>query len=174
MINFIKKFIIVFFLFLFNFSSSEALQNKILVKIENEVISTYELKNKINTLIILSNKKVNQKNVDKLKKIAVDQLINTKMKKIELSKYDIKVEESGVVDYLKNISGGNIEEFKNIFKNNNLNYNLYIEEIKTQLGWQQLIYSNYQSKVIVSDDDIKNDLKKILNKKSFIKEFNIS
>ena len=174
MINFIKKFIIVFFLFLFNFSSSEALQNKILVKIENEVISTYELKNKINTLIILSNKKVNQKNVDKLKKIAVDQLINTKMKKIELSKYDIKVEESGVVDYLKNISGGNIEEFKNIFKNNNLNYNLYIEEIKTQLGWQQLIYSIYQSKVIVSDDDIKNDLKKILNKKSFIKEFNIS
>ncbi len=174
MINFIKKFIIVFFLFLFNFSSSEALQNKILVKIENEVISTYELKNKINTLIILSNKKVNQKNVDKLKKIAVDQLINTKMKKIELSKYDIKVEESGVVDYLKNISGGNIEDFKNIFKNNNLNYNLYIEEIKTQLGWQQLIYSIYQSKVIVSDDDIKNDLKKILNKKSFIKEFNIS
>ena len=161
-------------MFLLNFGNSEALQNKILVKIENEVISTYELKNKINTIITLSNKKVNQKNVDKLKKIAVDQLINTKLKKIELSKYNIKVEESNVMNYLKNISKGNLEEFKDIFKDNNLNYNIYIEEIKIQLGWQQLIYSIYQSKVIVKDNDIKNELKKILNKKSFIKEYNIS
>ena len=117
---------------------------------------------------------MSQKNVDKLKKIAVDQLINTKLKKIELSKYNIKIEESNVMNYLKNISKGNIEEFKNIFKDNNLNYNLYIEEIKIQLGWQQLIYSIYQSKVIVKDDDIKNELKKILNKKLFIKEYNIS
>ena len=174
MINFTKRFIAIFFLFLLNFGTSKALQNKILIKIENEVISTYELKNKINTLITLSNKKVSQKNVDKLKKIAVDQLINTKLKKIELSKYNIKVEESNVMNYLKNISKGNLEEFKDIFKDNNLNYNLYIEEIKIQLGWQQLIYSIYQSKVIVKDDDIKNELKKILNKKSFIKEYNIS
>ena len=174
MINFIKKFIAIFFLFLINFGTSEALQNKILIKIENEVISTYELKNKINTLITLSNKKVNQKNVDKLKKIAADQLINAKLKKIELSKYDIKVEESNVTNYLKNISNGNIEEFKNIFKINNLNFNLYVEEIKIQLAWQQLIYSIYQNKVIVKDNDIKNELKKILQRKSFIKEYNIS
>ena len=61
------------------------------------------------------------------------------------------------MNYLKNISKGNLEEFKDIFKDNNLNYNLYIEEIKIQLGWQQLIYSIYQSKVIVKDDDIKNN-----------------
>ena len=174
MINFTKRFIAIFFLFLLNFGTSKALQNKILIKIENEVISTYELKNKINTLITLSNKKVSQKNVDKLKKIAVDQLINTKLKKIELSKYNIKIDESNVINYLKNVSNGNIEEFKNIFKDNNLNYNIYIEEIKIQLGWQQLIYSIYQNKVIVKDNDIKNELNKILNKKSFIKEYNIS
>ena len=173
MINFTKRFIAIFF-FLLNFGTSKALQNKILIKIENEVISTYELKNKINTLITLSNKKVSQKNVDKLKKIAVDQLINTKLKKIELSKYNIKIDESNVINYLKNVSNGNIEEFKNIFKDNNLNYNIYIEEIKIQLGWQQLIYSIYQNKVIVKDNDIKNELNKILNKKSFIKEYNIS
>ena len=56
MINFTKRFIAIFFLFLLNFGTSKALQNKILIKIENEVISTYELKNKINTLITLSNK----------------------------------------------------------------------------------------------------------------------
>ena len=174
MINFTKRFITIFFLFLLNFGTSKALQNKILIKIENEVISTYELKNKINTLITLSNKKVNQENVDKLKKIAVDQLINIKLKQIELSKYNIKVDESNVINYLKNISNGNIEEFKNIFKDNNLNYNIYIEEVRIQLGWQQLIYSIYQNKVIVNDNDIKNELNKILKKKSFIKEYNIS
>ena len=51
MINLLKD-LSQFFCFLLNFGTSEALQNKILIKIENEVISTYELKNKINTLIL--------------------------------------------------------------------------------------------------------------------------
>tara|TARA_B100000963_G_scaffold357252_1_gene378984 strand:- start:7228 stop:8160 length:933 start_codon:yes stop_codon:yes gene_type:complete len=172
--NTIKILITIFFITFLNFSSINALQNKVLVKIENEAITSYELKNKINTLIILSNKEVNQKNVNRLKKIAVDQLINTKMKKIELLKYDINIEESEISNYLNNVSSGNIDELKDTFKNNNLNYNLYIEEIKIQLSWQKLIYAIYQKKVNVNDIDIKNELTKILNEKSFVKEYNIS
>ena len=52
----LKKFVIFFFLLNFGTSAFGVIQNKILIKIENEIISSYELKNKINTLIVLSNK----------------------------------------------------------------------------------------------------------------------
>lgn len=170
----LKKFVIFFFLLNFEISAFGAIQNKILIKIENEIISSYELKNKINTLIVLSNKEVNQSNIDKLKKVAVNQLINLKMKKIELSKYNIEIDRNNINAYLNKISSGNIQEFKNKFKVNNLDYNFYLDEIKTQLTWQKLIFSLYKDKVIIEEKEINDDLEKSLKLNSTIKEYNLS
>ncbi len=175
MIRKVFKILIIFF-FLLNFEKSAlgTIQNKILIKIENEIISSYELKNKINTLIILSNKEVNQSNIDKLKKIAIDQLINLKMKKIELAKYNLKIDRNNINSYLNNISSGNIQEFKNKFKINNLDYDIYLDEIRTQLTWQKLIFSLYQDKVIIEEKVINDELEKSLKLNSSIKEYNLS
>ena len=170
----LKKFVIFFFLLNFESLALGAIQNKILIKIENEIISSYELKNKINTLIVLSNKEVNQSNIDKLKKVAVNQLINLKMKKIELSKYNIEIDRNNINSYLNKISSGNIQEFKNKFKVNNLDYNFYLDEIKTQLTWQKLIFSLYKDKVIIEEKEINDDLEKSLKLNSTIKEYNLS
>ena len=63
---------LIFFLYLINFLIFQNLlanyENKILVKIENELITAYEVKNKILSNLILSNKKINQKNIDQQKK----------------------------------------------------------------------------------------------------------
>ena len=45
------------------------------------------------------------------------------MKKIELAKYNLKIDRNNINSYLNNISSGNIQEFKNKFKVNNLDYN---------------------------------------------------
>ena len=170
----LKKLIIFFFLLNFDTSVFAAVQNKILIKIENEIISSYELKNKINTLIVLSNKEVNQSNIDKIKKIAVNELINLKMKKIELAKYNLEIDRNNLNSYLNKISSGNIQEFKNKFKVNNLDYNFYLDEIKTQLTWQKLIFSLYKDKVIIEEKEINDDLEKSLKLNSTIKEYNLS
>ena len=166
--------IILFFILIYKSHLFSALQNKILVKIENEIISSYELKNKINTLIVLSNKEVNQSNVDKLKRIAIEQLINTKIKEIELQKYNIQLSDENINGYLNKISTNNIDGLKAKFTKNNLDFKLYLSEVKTQLGWQQLIYSIYEKKVVVNEDDITDDLKKIFEENSNTKEYNIS
>ena len=158
----------------FETSAFGVIQNKILIKIENEIISSYELKNKINTLIVLSNKEINQSNIDKIKKIAVNELINLKMKKIELAKYNLEIDRNNLNSYLNKISSGNIQEFKNKFKINNLDYNFYLDEIKTQLTWQKLIFSLYKDKVIIEEKEINDDLEKSLKLNSTIKEYNLS
>ena len=53
-------------------------------------ISSSEIKNKILTSLVLSNEEINQNNINKLKKDALNTLIDTKIKKIEVTKYNIE------------------------------------------------------------------------------------
>ena len=48
--------------------SFASIQNKILVNIGNQIITSYELKNRVKTILILNNKELNQENVDRTKK----------------------------------------------------------------------------------------------------------
>ena len=60
-----KKNKIIFFLtFYFFINSLFADENRIIVKVNNNVITSYELKNKILTTLILSNEEINQKNIN--------------------------------------------------------------------------------------------------------------
>ena len=43
------------------------IKNNIIVKIENEIITDYEIKNKILTLLFLGNQPINQENINKQK-----------------------------------------------------------------------------------------------------------
>ena len=58
-----------------------AFKNEIIVKIDNNIITAYEIKNKIKTSLILSNQDINQKNIDTNKKRALTYLIDLKLKK---------------------------------------------------------------------------------------------
>ena len=60
----------IFFLTILIFLSKNALakiDNKIAIKVENKIITSYEIKNKILTSSVLSNSEINQKNINKLK-----------------------------------------------------------------------------------------------------------
>ena len=50
--------------------------------------------------------------------------------KIELSKYNFKAERKDIEAFLNSISGNNIEKLKNDFKNNQLDFELFVEEKK--------------------------------------------
>ena len=84
MFNFIFK-ILSIFLLLQNIASSTEL-NKIIANIESQIITSYELKNKIKTILVLSNQELNQDNINKTKNQAMTTLINHKLKKEEVQK----------------------------------------------------------------------------------------
>ena len=80
----LKKIIILFFFILNNLINSTSfgnIQNQIVVKVENEIVTNYEIKNKILSILILSNEEINQNNIDKLKKQALSSIIQNKIKK---------------------------------------------------------------------------------------------
>ena len=150
------------------------INSKIIVKVENEIITNYELKNKILTTLVLSNQEINQKNIDNLKKTVLDQLIHLKLKKIELLKYKVPKDEKRINAYLSSVSRNNIQNYKEKFRNNGLNFELYLDDLDTEFRWQKLIYSIYQKKINISDDAVNKEIDKIVKSQSTVTEFELS
>ena len=101
-------------------------------------------------------------------------LIQHKLKSIELEKFEIESNQIQVRDYLNAISSNNIEDFKQKFENNNLNYDLFLEETVTQFKWQTLIYRLYAKKITIDDDLINEEINKIKNTNSNLIEYELS
>ncbi len=172
-IKFITISIILVFLFL-NKSANAKFKNNIVVKIENEIITNFEIKNKILSTLILSNQEINQKNINSIKSKALDSLTQLKLKKIELSKYNISDDLDQVNRYLNSISSNDINNIKLKFEKNNVEFDLFIEEIKTEFKWQKFIYEVYSKKINIDGVSLDGEVKKILKDKVDITEYRIS
>ena len=172
-----NKYAIFFFILIIlnyhNFSYAEY-ENKIVLKVENKIITNFEIKNKILTSLVLSEQDINQNNINLLKNQSLDSLIHLKLKEIELSKFNIEINPLQINQYLNSISDNNIPELKKKFSNNNLDYELYLREVETQYKWQKLIYEIYSNKIEIDPKSIDAELKNYTNEKSNIKEFNLS
>ena len=142
---------------------------------ENEIITNFEIKNKILSTLILSKQEINQQSINKLKKQALETLIQQKLKEIELKKYQIKSDNSQINSYINKLSSNDLLGLQNRFKDHNLDFQLFFKEIETQLNWQKLIYKIYANKIEIDEKSIEDEFKEIIkNQKQDIIEFKIS
>lgn len=155
-------------------NSFSEIKEKILVNVDNEIITSYDLKNQIKTIIILSNKEINQNNIDKTKKVALNNLVNLMIKKIEVNKFDIQIKDNSVGNYLNTVSNGDIDNLKKIFLINNLNFESYRNNIEIELRWQKLIVSKFRNKIIIDDQEIQNLINQASNEKKSLNEYKLS
>jgi len=153
----IKKnlFKIIFFIIVINIeTNSFALtKNKIIANVDNRIISSYELKNKVKTILFLASQNINQENIDLIKERALQQLIDYKLKKNQVIKFNIQENNKlQINNYLKNLSSKyktDIEGIKIIFQNNSLDFQIYLDEIETEFNWQKLIFRNLCQKFVL-------------------------
>lgn len=173
----LKKHLIFFLIILIfdlSFFSVKALKNQIIVKIDNDIITAYELKNKLKTSLILSNQKINQENIDNNKRRALAYLIDLKLKKIELKKYKVEMDKLNVNNQLLALSSNNISEFKKKFQALGINFDLFVKELKVETAWKQLMYQIYKDKVKVNQQEIDKQVLGFIKNNSQITEFKIS
>ena len=140
-------------------NSFAALQNKIIVKVEGLTISTYELKNKIKTTLILSNEIINQENINTNKDSAINFLINLRLKEQELSNYNIQIDNALLNTQLNQLTSNNLVNFKKKLINEDLSFEIFKKEIETELKWQRLIYSKFNDRVNTDISILEKDLK---------------
>ena len=170
----IINYIYLLIFFFFSSVSYANFENSIVVKVDDQIITNFEIKNKILSNLILSNKEINQANIDSLKRKAVDSLIQSKIKFIAISKYDFDVSKSQINQYLNSISSNDIQSLKNKFNKNNLDFELFLEDIEIEFKWQKLIYQIYSKNISFDDKQIEFELRNLIKKNSNLKEYNIS
>ena len=166
--------VIIFFSILNSSSLYSKIKSNIVVFVGNEIITNFEIKNKILTSLMLAKVELNQKNIDSYKKQALNSLIDLKLKKKELSKYNFRAEDSEVNKYINSISSNNVIEFKNNFSNNDLSFSLFVEEIKIELKWRKLIYEIFKERVRSTEKSVEKELNEIIKKQSQIVEYKVS
>ncbi len=168
------------FLIIFALSHNLAIANikeKIIAQVESEIISSYELKNKIKTLLFLSNEEFNQSNVNATQKIAIQSLINIKLKKIEVTNYKVKTSDENWSNYLNTIAkkyNTDKDGLKKLFNQNGIDFEKYIDELKIEFKWQQLVFNLYKDKINLDKKEIEFELNEIIKSRKDVIEYNLA
>ena len=165
-------FVIILFFFQLNLYAKKGLN--IIAKIDNELITSYDVKNKIITTLVLSKKEINQENINNLKKSALENLIINRLKKIELNKYDIKRKDRQINAYLNSISSNDIPSLEKLFEINGLDFNAYKNELDIEFRWRNLIFNKYSNKINIDPDDLIQQLPNKIEQQESSIEFNLS
>ena len=117
MIGKIVNYIYLLSFYFFTNISFANFENSIIIKIDDQIITNFEIKNKILSNLILSNKEINQLNIDSLKKKSVDSLIQSKIKSIEVNKYNLTVNKLQIDQYLNSITSNDIKSLAKLVFN---------------------------------------------------------
>ena len=147
---------------LFYNSKGLAVEGKIIVKVENEIITNLDINNEEIFLKILN---PNLTNIDKqnLYMIAKNSLIREKIKIAEISKHKLNEVDDKYLDNVVNsiyskIGIKNKQDFISYIESYGLNLSTLKEKLTYEALWNQLIYRKYFTKVKIDTDKIKQDI----------------
>ena len=171
------KILLLIIIFFVNFYSSQALETKIIHKIENEIITNIDIKKEFKYLLALNNQ-LKELDKESIFNISNESIIREKVKKIEILKNykEIEISEEYANIIIKSLySRLNIKsqrEFEIYLKD----YNITLDEIRHKITidalWNQLIISKYDNQIKIDKKKIK---KKLINKdKKQSKEYQLS
>ena len=172
----LKKFIL-FTLCFYNILCSNlfSFENKILFKINNEIISTIDIYNEISYLKLL-NPDIKNLDQNRLYEIAKNSLIREHIKKIELIRNNINlnIEENKLDKVKKNFSDrlrlNSENDLENILKQLNLNKKDIIDKLIIESMWNSLIVKKFIKDVKIDEEKIKQEISQI----NYQYEYNLS
>ena len=176
----LKIFLILIFFFIIKNNQLLAIEEfKIILKVENEIITNVDLLNEKNYLIALNNEILNLPE-KRILLSAKNSIVKEKIKKNEINKYFDKEYKYEISEKrLKNLSNkiglNSTEELKEYFLKFNLNLTFVEEKIKTEDMWNRLIYNKYKNQIDIDVNELKNRLKiEITNNNNIVTKYNIS
>ena len=158
-----KKIILIFFYSLIVFSNVAAIENKILFKVNNEIITSIDILTELKYLGTINND-LNKMPKKQAFEIAKKSLIREKIKEIELKKIfkEIIVEDefinSLLVNHFESTEIKSIYDFEKYFLLLDISPNLIKKKISIEVMWNQFIFNKFNQNVKINKEIIKNEL----------------
>ena len=176
----LSNFILIFFLVL----SSHSLENKIILKIDQDIITSLDIENEKNYLSAL-NPNIKELDDKKIFEISKNSLIREKIKKIEISKntniakLDTNFLEKIIETRYISLGLKTKNEFIDYLKKFDIEIGTVIKKIEIEALWNQIIFLKFSKNININKEDLKKKIESNINsnetRELFLKEivFNI-
>ena len=171
---------IIFFITIYFLSTTLGFSNislKIVMKINNEIVTNYDIEKEKNYLLAL-NSKLNQISGNQLIMLSKKSLTKEIIRKIEISKYIELNQDNPQIDSVlnnlfKKLNFSNKNEFENYLQNFDVSIDDLKKKIEIENEWKNMIYIKYNKSVNINKEDL---ILKIDNlvKNNYIQEYNLS
>jgi len=172
-----KRFLLflglIFFIF---YSNSNSLENKILVKIENQIITSMDVNNEYKYLVAL-NPSIKKSNKDDILKLSKRSILQETIKRIEIEKNfnNPQIPQEFLERILQNVYSKigftNLDDFKEYLISNNIDFENIKNKLEIEALWNELILIKYSSKVKVNEKELR---KRIEDNDKYLKSYLLS
>ena len=171
----IKKKILIsfFFLNIFLIGKSFSVENKILFKINNEIITSIDILNEAKYLEA-TNKNFQKVKSEDIYKISLNSLIREKIKKIELQKNmnELIIDEDYlnqlIISMYKKLNFENKENFLDHLNTFNISLKTIENKVKIEALWNELIYFKFFEKINIDKNKIRKNIENTISSYMFI------
>ena len=157
-----KIFLLLLFLLYFGNSHGKQLINKVIVSIDNSIITDLDINKEINYLKFI-NKDQDTNKLELLKKEIINILIDRKIKDIETNYLKIEVSEREIennfYNYLEKMKISS-ENLKTFYNRNEIENDYLKNIIKIDMKWSKLVRQIYQSRLDINLTEVNIQLEK--------------
>ena len=139
--------------------NAEEKNYKIIKLVNNNVITNYDLEQRLKLYSTLNNVNINGENIDKLAVEMLSLMVDEKLQLDQLKSYEISVNESEINDYIERAylsDNNNLNEFIDALNNNNIDIAILKKSIEVMIGWNKLTGRLYYRTSEINKVDLEN------------------
>ncbi len=144
--------------------AKEVVYDRILVKINDDIITLYDLEEEMKPIYTKIKGKTlsasQKEQLEKLRKQTLDKMVNDKLMAQEIKKYQIDIPDKVIDDEIANIKeerGLSDEQFAEMVKGDGLTVEEFRTKLKSVIEKQELLGYMVHSKVLVTDSEIQKE-----------------
>lgn len=172
-----QKITTILIFFLLTSLSMSSINFRIILKIDNQIVTTYDLEQERNYLLAL-NPRLNEVDEKTLLNIAKKSIVKEVIRKNEILKYkELNLQNSQINTVLEkminDLNFSNLQQFQNYL----MSYSISIDEIRGKIEieneWKNLIYAKYSKSINIDKASLQSKIDNI-SEKEFLIEYNLS
>ena len=147
------------------------------MKVNSEIITSYDLEKMRNYLLVL-NPKIKEMDKEQILEISKKSLIKETIRKNEILKYkELNLQNPQIEfilnDMIKNLGFQNLTQFQSYLEKFDVSINDIKEKIEIENQWKSLVYARYSKSLKIDFESLKKQIENT-NKKNFLLEYNLS
>ena len=169
-------FVILFILLLETKLLSDEKFEGLIVSVDSEAITTYDLSERIKLVLKALNLEDNIKNRDSVRDRVLELLILEKIKKIESKKFNVEITDEELKDIISKMYDFPVDEyekFKNFLEQENIDIDVIKEQLSAELMWKKFTRQKFSSKITINKSEVDTLANNLMNKVGKV-EYNYS